>query len=145
VGQLGTHGHYKKPKKSVPFGVHKPTCEPMKNSVWSTPGLGDAIDEDLFCKMEEGLSRTDMCLIEAFQGVPGGTLREKLRHCAACKCCARHQKDKPRQFIHWLEPPEKSTLVSDSDRVTMCQCDCRHMARFICRQVPAIPQVEDAM
>ena len=117
----------------------------MKNSIWSTPGLGDEINEDLFCKMEEGLSRTDILLIEAFQSVPGDTLPEKLRSCATCKCCARHQKDKPRRFVHWAEPPEKSALVSDSDKTTMCSCNCRHLARFICRQVPEIPQVEDAM
>ena len=46
-----------------------------------------------------------------------------------CKCCDRHQTDKPRQMNRWVET-EFTDLFNNQ-----CQCSCRHISRFICRQI----------
>lgn len=45
-----------------------------------------------------------------------------------CKCCERHQINKPTQLENWLEI-EKEQFAQYYD----CDCDCRHRARWICR------------
>lgn len=45
-----------------------------------------------------------------------------------CDCCDKHQINKPAIFLPWVETP-----FSD-DNTTICRCDCRHLARIICRQ-----------
>ena len=67
---------------------------------------------------------------DEFIHVPGKTLQDKLNHLAACNCCARHCTNKPRLLAPWIERPTKPQ-VYPSD----CECDCRHMARWICRAV----------
>jgi hypothetical protein len=47
---------------------------------------------------------------------------------------------KPLTFAPWTESTSSLTL-RDND----CECDCRHMARWICRQAPKRPQVEHPM
>jgi len=47
-----------------------------------------------------------------------------------CSCCSRHQVNKPRIFTAWIELPFNGT------QNTTCQCNCRHVSRFICRQHP---------
>jgi hypothetical protein len=47
-----------------------------------------------------------------------------------CNCCQRHQQNKPVILAKWIELP-----ISDRnpDEI-LCHCDCRHVARFICRR-----------
>lgn len=45
-----------------------------------------------------------------------------------CDCCDRHQKNKPVFFAPWVELPFSGTQHFD------CFCDCRNMARMICRK-----------
>ena len=47
----------------------------------------------------------------------------------ACKCCVRHQINKPKNMEYWVETEFNNT----QDRP--CSCPCRHLARFICREV----------
>ena len=47
----------------------------------------------------------------------------------ACKCCSRHNTDKPKKLEPWIE-----TSFNDN-QYTSCNCSCRHLARFICRGV----------
>ena len=47
----------------------------------------------------------------------------------ACKCCDRHQKNKPHTLYNYIEQG-----VPLNQNVT-CPCMCRHMARFICREI----------
>ena len=47
----------------------------------------------------------------------------------ACKCCAKHQINKPKNMEPWIETEFNFT----QDRT--CKCPCRHLARFICREV----------
>lgn len=45
-----------------------------------------------------------------------------------CDCCDRHQKNKPVFFAPWIELPFLDTQHFD------CMCDCRNLARMICRK-----------
>ena len=47
----------------------------------------------------------------------------------ACKCCVRHQKNKPNNMQEWVETEFHNT------QYTSCNCSCRHLARFICREI----------
>ena len=63
--------------------------------------------------------------------IPGKTLEEKLKHCNDCNCCIRHQHLKPDKLkfqTDWEEEAKPLWVYNT------CPCDCRHMARFICRQ-----------
>tara|TARA_Y100001954_G_C15713583_1_gene554341 strand:- start:854 stop:1096 length:243 start_codon:yes stop_codon:yes gene_type:complete len=46
-----------------------------------------------------------------------------------CDCCQRHQEKKPVVLAKWIELPI-SERTPDGE---VCDCDCRHIARFICR------------
>ena len=61
--------------------------------------------------------------------IPGSDLHEKLENVVDCNCCERHQINKPRVLAPWVETPWNNTHNS----LYACQCDCRHIARFICR------------
>ena len=67
---------------------------------------------------------------KSVEKIPGDNWQEKLNYCVSCKCCDRHQINKPNKLVAWVET-EISTYKTECD----CECDCRHMARFICRQV----------
>jgi len=103
----------------------------MRNSIWSVPGYADDNDIDLE-RMEE--ARPQMLLHDAFLKIPGATWKAKLNHCASCKCCTRHQTFRPRELVRWQEPEEVGDGF-DETKLEQCDCNCRHMARFICRQV----------
>ena len=47
----------------------------------------------------------------------------------ACKCCARHQINKPKKLSHWSE------LQFNDTQHTGCKCNCRHLSRFLCRVI----------
>lgn len=113
----------------------------MPNSTWSLPAYDEVlVAEDIMSKFEEERCLpVDKSLFEEFDKIPGLTWKEKLDHCAACKCCKRHENQKPRSFVPWIETPFKGSERGE------CQCDCRHMARWLCRQAPKLPQVESAM
>ena len=60
--------------------------------------------------------------------------------CRMCKCCARHQINKPTHMrpIGWFigspltlqpRPPQRPFHGTD---YTACECSCRRMARFLC-------------
>lgn len=66
--------------------------------------------------------------------VPGNTFQDKLNHLANCNCCERHQLNKPILFVHWYD-----TSFSNNQLNNPCTCNCRHIARFICRQTIVPP------
>jgi len=47
-----------------------------------------------------------------------------------CDCCQRHQENKPVVLAKWIDLPI-SERTPDFEE---CHCDCRHIARFICRR-----------
>ena len=102
----------------------------MRDSIWSAPGYAFDYDIDLE-RMEEG--RSQRLLHEAFIKIPGDNWQTKLEHCASCKCCTRHQTFRPRRLIPWTDDMAERDIKIHS--LKKCECDCRHMARFICRQV----------
>ena len=48
---------------------------------------------------------------------------------SACKCCEKHQKNKPTVLFKW-----EDTTIPLSQHIS-CECSCRHLSRFICRGV----------
>jgi hypothetical protein len=74
-------------------------------------------------------------LQQMFDNVPGFSYQDKLNYLANCKCCVRHQINKPIVFVPWHETP-----VNNSQQfIYPCMCNCRHVARHICRQVDSQP------
>ena len=66
---------------------------------------------------------------QVIDDVPGDTYQDKLDHLSNCNCCKRHQINKPSVFTVWQE-----TQFHNNQEVHSCICNCRHVARFICRQ-----------
>jgi hypothetical protein len=54
----------------------------------------------------------------------------KLNQLDQCNCCPRHQINKPSELKPWVELDESRDNTPDR-----CQCDCRHKARWICREM----------
>ena len=52
-----------------------------------------------------------------------------LKTFGSCNCCARHQTNKPRSLTKWED------LTIPETQWTNCNCSCRHMSRWICREV----------
>ena len=106
--------------------------------------------EDIMSIMENGeVSIIDIVLQQAFEKVPGECWQAKLDSCATCKCCTRHQTFRPRRLVPWTEDMAKRDIRIHYTG-QKCECDCRHMARFICRQIDtkcplASPIIEDKM
>ena len=77
-------------------------------------------------------SRLDTLLHNMFLSISGDTWQQKLDTCNKCNCCTRHSINRPSIFQPWVELPFSDT--SHYTKNNMCSCDCRHKARFICRQ-----------
>lgn len=73
-------------------------------------------------------------LDELFSSIPGNDFQEKLNHLALCNCCERHQFNKPDVWSPEINIPFNYTQQNS------CLCDCRHTARWICRQCPDSPR-----
>ena len=141
---------------AAPFGVLKTRCTlltiyfTMKDSVWSVPG-------SLF-EVEDEPQNEDSPLAVAFKGIAGNTWAAKLASCNGCNCCIRHTLRHPTVLapFHRVPTPAGNVLTrgthiyvqSENDpelaldeleaapvRHEKCYCQCRHMARFICRQI----------
>ena len=68
---------------------------------------------------------------DSFSDISGDTYEEKLQVLVSCNCCDRHQINKPSQYCKYIET--KYPTMFD---IPLCRCNCRHLARFICRQYP---------
>lgn len=105
----------------------------MRDSTWSAPAYEEDF-ENTISLMEEGRSeeeRVSYVLNAKFASIPGDTWQAKLDSCSGCKCCPRHQVHRPFRLFRmgFDEPPKIHNMDKD------CECECRHLARFICRQV----------
>lgn len=76
---------------------------------------------------------------QLFATVIGDTYQEKLNTLSLCNCCERHKINRPRIFTHWLELPFSNNYE------TNCSCNCRHVARWICRECTYEPEPEDVV
>jgi len=66
---------------------------------------------------------------DKISNISGITYQDKLNTLNQCKCCIRHQTNRPKIIHLWHElPPTYFTDYTHS-----CQCNCRHIARFLCR------------
>ena len=72
----------------------------------------------------------DESLDDLFFDITGITFDDKLFNLSKCDCCLRHKINKPYTYSRWVDTP-----LSFNDNNT-CSCNCRHLARFICRQYP---------
>ena len=72
--------------------------------------------------------------------VPGYSYQDKLNNLTNCNCCERHQLNKPTVFVLWHETPVNFNQVNHMIWRNPCICNCRHAARFICRQAYVPPQ-----
>lgn len=61
----------------------------------------------------------------------GNSMESKLAKLNECKCCYRHQTNKPKTYTHWYDC--KSETIIENQSFLQCGCNCRHMARWICR------------
>ena len=67
-------------------------------------------------------------------------IEEQFKLLINCKCCERHQVNKPKEIskCDWNTIEQNANDGSDDCNLKcfggdMCDCDCRHNARFICR------------
>lgn len=77
-----------------------------------------------------GMTDVKEILQEKLSNIPGKTLQDKLSYLSYCNCCARHQVLKPKNLAPWVD-----TDFHNTNNSIYCECDCRHLSRFICRQV----------
>lgn len=78
------------------------------------------------------LNDSELSFIQDIHEVPGYTYQDKLNHLHNCSCCERHKINRPRLFIPWRE----TEYSNNPPFYFNCNCKCRHLARFICRQAP---------
>lgn len=69
-------------------------------------------------------------ITQVINAIPGVTFQDKLNHLSNCHCCYRHQVNKPIILAPWIDTYSNNILI-----IYPCQCNCRHLARLICRQI----------
>ena len=84
---------------------------------------------------EDEADYINILLSRMFSSIQGITWQDKLDTLAKCDCCERHQIDKPTPMTPWVDTHFNNTENTD------CICNCRHTARFICRQFEIIDGV----
>lgn len=104
----------------------------MRDSIWSVPSLYEIQDMPIKSTFEPIVTRRTSNLIdESFKRIPGNTWCAKLASCNSCHCCPRHMTLRPTTLHKWIETPDGPKHYDLGN----CNCECRHLARFICRQV----------
>ena len=79
------------------------------------------------------MAQNSIPLNDLFREVLGDTWQDKLNTLSLCNCCVRHQINKPSFFSTWIETP----YTGNNNHI--CNCNCRHIARHICRQTSDYP------
>ena len=69
------------------------------------------------------------CNQSSYNHVEGYTWNDKFNNLLRCNCCRYHQINKPTQL--WSNCP--LAPFPDQRLVRTCACNCRHLARFMCR------------
>lgn len=65
--------------------------------------------------------------------------QENLNLLASCNCCDKHRILRPKKLTSWIETEKNKGLNPNTSNTNpingllYCLCDCRHRARFICR------------
>jgi hypothetical protein len=55
--------------------------------------------------------------------------QELLNYLNECKCCKRHQNNRPHIYPNKYESKVNKVIVTKEG---LCECECRHFARMIC-------------
>ena len=63
--------------------------------------------------------------------IEGESLEDKLYNLSLCECCDRHQTNKPVVLQGWTDCASNRFLAEEEHE--LCICQCRHLARMICR------------
>ena len=63
--------------------------------------------------------------------------QDKIDQHASCRCCITHGLNKPKIYAPWVETEWPGPRRPEEKAPTggACQCDCRHQARFLCRDL----------
>jgi len=104
----------------------------MKDSIWAVPFFAQESEDLIKSVRKDHVKRVDPLIRQAFVDSPGHTWEQKLTNCANCVCCVVHQIRKPLYLNPWIETTFRNKYEYNEK---MCKCNCRHMARFICRQI----------
>ena len=67
--------------------------------------------------------------IHAIKLIQGHSLESKLFTLNTCDCCSRHTINKPSIFKVW----HNTQFIFKPNKLNLCPCNCRHLARIICR------------
>ena len=73
--------------------------------------------------------------------VQGQIPHDKLKTLNNCNCCVRHGTNKPTCFSPQIECESDSFM--NSDQTVHCECNCRHLARLICRNPSVCDECSD--
>ena len=57
-----------------------------------------------------------------------------VKQCSICKCCDRHQRNRPKSVENWLELRGKKGSYGANNN-SGCVCSCRQFSRQICRSL----------
>lgn len=126
----------------------------MRNSIWACPYFSEDEEQTfdaariLMQLSQEADDRSDAAhtliafanqrpnnlVNQMFDQIPGADFQQKLDSCNACNCCETHQTNRPTVFEPWVELPHSNNSLDQKQN--RCPCNCRHAARFICRQAP---------
>ena len=110
------------------------------NHVWAANVLQQAVRSFIKTKVVELISMIEFAFTDCKLGanVKGYNVFYKskvldrgdvLKTFGCCKCCARHQTNKPRVLAKW------KNLTMPTTQETDCSCSCRMLSRNICREV----------
>lgn len=89
--------------------------------------FGDSVIDDIVRLSDENTEHIMKLFYKNSDKIEGDTWSEKIDTLNKCKCCQRHNINKPSTFQVWHELP------SNFNQDINCKCNCRHMARMICR------------
>ena len=106
-------------------------------------------DSDLIC----GPIEISEIMQEQFRHIKGNTFQEKIDTLNKCDCCNRHQSYRPTSWCKnelmnynrygttstWFmckEDGPEGMKKRYQNKIALCDCNCRHLARFMCRQSP---------
>lgn len=73
--------------------------------------------------------------------VQGNCYQSKLKTLNECNCCDRHGTNRPKNLGLWIECESNSFMKYDN--TVQCECNCRHLARVICRDPSVCDECSD--
>ena len=91
--------------------------------------FGDSVIDDIVRLSDEEIERIMNLFNQRCNEIEGQSWQDKIDTLNKCNCCQKHQINKPNKFDVWYELPFRNIQNRD------CNCNCRHMARMICRKI----------